>query len=140
MPVQPSGGSRPIPWSMVSLWSRMIGFLLLFVGTLIAIIGAAVWGGCVTVVNSCASGAASGILNYFTSARILWAIGLLGLGAGAGIKLHWGLQSSAQSRGEDLQALTAERRANYLTLFLTIVLFLILFVTATYMALPAGLP
>lgn len=140
MPVQPGPTSRPIPWTMLSFWSRVGGFFLLFLGTLLAIIGAAVWGGCLTVVGSCGTGAASGILNYYTAARILWAIGLLGLGAGAGMKLHWSLQGSASARPEELPAHIAERRANYITLFLVIVLFVVLFITATYMALPAGLP
>ena len=125
-PVQPSGGSRPIPWSKLSFLFRVFGFLLLFVGSLIAIVGASVWGGCITDPTSCGTSWLSGVLNYIITAKILWALGLLGLGAGAGLKLHWLLQNPSQGRAEDLQYVLAERRANYVMLFISILLLAVL--------------
>ena len=142
MPVQPSPAARPIPWMMLSFMSRIIGFLLLFVGTLLVILGASIWGGCVTDPASCVGNASwlSGVYNYIIAGKILWAIGLLALGGGAGMKLHWSLQAPAQGRPEEIAFVSAERRANYLTLLVSILLMAVLLLTVNTMPALGALP
>ncbi len=129
MPVQSQQSARPIPWSMLAFWSRVVGFLLIFVGTLLAVAGGTVWGGCVTDPASCGTSWASGVLNTIGTAKILWVLGLFALGAGAGVKLHFSLQNPAPGRAEDLQYVAAERRANYFVLAICIVLLAVILLT-----------
>lgn len=129
MPVQASSASRPIPWSMLAFFSRVIGFLLLFIGTLLVVLGASTWGGCVTDPTSCGTSWLAGVLNYIVAGKILWAIGLLFIGGGAGLKLHWSLQLPAQGRAEEVTFVSRERLANYLVLLTCIVLFAVLLFT-----------
>ncbi len=140
MPVQSSPAARPIPWSMLAFWGRVVGFLLLFVGTLLVVAGATIWGGCITDPTSCGTSWLSGVLNYIGTGKILWVIGLFALGGGAGLKLHWALQNPAPNRAEDIQYIIAERRANYLVLSICIVLLAVLLFTVNSAPSPFGLP
>ena len=134
--------ARAIPWSMLATFSRLLGFVLAFVGTLLVIVGASVWGGCVTDPASCGTNWASGLLNYIIAGKILWAIGLLALGGGAGIKLHWALQNPSQGRPEDVKFVMFDRWANYAVLLVCILLLAaLMFTVNTWPALtPAGVP
>ncbi|HYK93076.1 MAG TPA: hypothetical protein VEY07_03425 [Thermoplasmata archaeon] len=130
MPVQNTPASRPIPWSMLVFLARILGFVLLFIGTLIVILGASIWGGCFTAAASCANtGWISGVLNYIIAGKILWAIGLLALGGGAGMKLHWSLQMPAQGRPEEINFIARERWANYAVLLVCVLLLAVLLLT-----------
>lgn len=113
------------PWPLLALWSRIIGFVLLFVGTVLEIAFASVPGSCFTSPSTCGSwlvGAANGII----AGKILWAIGLGALGAGAGIKLHWGLKMPTTGRTDDVTWALADRRLNGLLFLVSIILLAIL--------------
>jgi hypothetical protein len=141
MPVQATAARRPLPWAMLCLLSQLLGFVLIFIGTLLVIVGASIWGGCVTDPTSCGTSWLSGVLNYIVTSKILWALGLLFLGGGSGLKLHFVLQPQAQSKPEDLQYLATERRANYLTLLISILLMAaLLLVTISMASAIPGLP
>ncbi|HTT35874.1 MAG TPA: hypothetical protein VMH78_08435 [Thermoplasmata archaeon] len=128
MPAQPA--ARPIPWGMLSMLSRFLGFALLFVGTLLAIIGLSYGGSCYSSTGSpvCIGNTSweSGAANAILAAKLLWSIGLFLFGVGIGIKMHWTLQMPASGKAEEVTYVVAERRANYWLLILTIVLLAIL--------------
>ncbi|HZY91147.1 MAG TPA: hypothetical protein VFG07_00015 [Thermoplasmata archaeon] len=131
MPVQSSPASRPIPWSMLIFLSRILGFVLLFIGTILVVAGASIWGGCIVQTGASPCGAAwlSGVLNYIVVGKILWAIGLLGLGGGAGMKLHWSLQMPSTRSADELSFIARERWANYAVLLLSVLLMAVLLLT-----------
>jgi hypothetical protein len=131
MPVQAVAAPRPIPWNMIAFLGRLIGFVLLFVGVLLMIIGATPLGGCYTSAGSCVGNTTwmSGVANYIVTAKILFALGLFFLGAGAGIKLHWGLPMPTTGRPEELAYVAADRRANHFIVALTVFLMLVLLLT-----------
>lgn len=68
-------------WDMMGFLAKGVGLLLVFVGTLIGVIG----------LNPPASGlpSQSTVANSILATRILWTIGLAGIAAGAGIKLRY---------------------------------------------------
>jgi hypothetical protein len=127
MPVAPS--SRMNYWPMLAFWGRAIGFILLFVGTLVAVIWVSISSSCYTTTTTCGnlgSGYLSGVANAVVVSKILWAIGLFFLGAAAGIKLHWASPRPQGSAAEDTAAWAADRRMNGLLLTVSIVLLAIL--------------
>lgn len=108
----------------LAFWSRALGFLLLFIGTLVAVAFATAGGGCFTTNPDCGpgSGFLTGAANALLAAKILWVIGLFFVGAGAGIKLHWGLGRSSNATPEELRALIHDRWLNGILVLTSIVL------------------
>jgi len=109
---------------VAAFWARAIGFLLLVVGTLMAVAFATPGGGCYVANADCGFGSSylTGAANAFLAAKVLWTLGLLFLGAGAGIKMHWSLHPPASGRAEDVTYVVADRRLNGLLLLVVIVL------------------
>jgi len=141
MPVQAPAASRGIPWPMLSFISRILGFVLLFVGTIVEVAGASIGGGCVTDPTSCGTNYLAGILNYIIVGKILWVLGLFFLGAGAGIKIHWGLQMPASGKPEDVRYVAWDRLANYGILGLSILLMAVILLTVNaWPPIPGGIP
>lgn len=67
-------------WEMMGFLAKGVGLLLVFVGTLIGVIG----------LNPTTSApSASTIDNSILATRILWSLGLAAIAAGAGIKLRY---------------------------------------------------
>jgi hypothetical protein len=124
MPAQaaPPPGARPVPWAMVSLLARFLGFVLLFIGTVIAIVGVEPGGACYTS-TACANTAwVGGAANYLIAAKLLWSIGLFFLGAGAGMKIHFKLGWTDGAKPEEVRFITWERIANYAIIIVCVVL------------------
>ena len=117
-------------WSFLGFWLRAIGFLLLFLGTLVVVVAATPGGGCFTSLGSCGTGFLGQAANGVYAAKLLWVLGLGGIGAGAGIRLHWGLRSSRDQAPEELQLIAASRKANWTAVILSIVLLLVLTLTS----------
>jgi hypothetical protein len=111
-------------WPFLGFWLRAGGFLLLFLGTLVAIVGATPGGSCYTGVCGGYVGQAA---NAILAAKILWTLGLGALGAGAGIRLHWGLRMPMSSSSEETAWVMAARRTNWWLLVMSVVLMLLLF-------------
>jgi hypothetical protein len=118
---------------------RILGFLLLFVGVLVAISLASPNGTCYAGSTSCTgstltnylSGAANGVL----VGKLLFTVGLFFLGASSGIMIQW-LYQRPQPTGETPEGAKMTRRALYgngIMAFLVILLFL-------YLLLSVGVP
>jgi uncharacterized membrane protein len=120
--------NRPMmdPWPILGFWTRAIGFFLLFLGTLIVVIGATPGGGCYTSPGSCGTSFLGQMANSIWAAKILWALGLGALGAGAAIRLHWGLRMPDHATPEQLSWIASDRRANATLFVLSIVLMMVL--------------
>lgn len=128
---------------MLSLWGRALGLLLLFVGTLVVVVGATIGGNCFASAGNCTSTSwYSQVANSILTAKILWTLGLFFLAVGASAKLHWGLQAPTSGKSEDMTWVMAERRANYWILTLSIILMAILLFTVNALPslLAAGVP
>ena len=115
-------------WPFLGFWLRAGGFVFLFLGTLIAIVGATPGGGCVTSPGSCGTGFLGQAFNSILAAKILWVLGLGALGAGAGIRLHWGIRMPANATADEVAWLLGARRANWVLLVISILLLLALLV------------
>jgi hypothetical protein len=127
------------PWPLLGFWARAVGFLLLFLGTLIVVSFASPGGGCVTTPSSC-SGFAAQALNAVLAGKILWVLGLGALGAGAAIRLHWGLRMPENPRPDEVNFVLADRRANGLLFILSMALLLLLYFQSSFLTLGLGLP
>jgi hypothetical protein len=136
MPVA-SPAARALPWPMLSLWGRALGLILLFLGTLIVIVGASTGGNCFTS-TACFGNTSweSQVANSILVAKILWTLGLFFLAIGASAKLHWGLQAPTSGKTDDMNWMMAERRANYWILTLSILLMAVLLFTTNLLPLP----
>ena len=125
MPV--AAAATPNYWPLIAFWGRVIGFILLFVGTLVQVIWGSYPASCVNGATGCTAGNLTSYLqgdaNAILTSGILWALGLFFLGSGAGIKLHWVLKRPpAQASAEELSAWVADRRLNGILVLVTVVL------------------
>ena len=125
------------PWPILGFWTRAIGFFLLFAGTLIVVLGASPGGGCYTSPGSCGAGFVGQVANAIWAGKILWALGLGALGAGAAIRLHWGLQMPENSTSDHVAWIVSDRRMNGLLFIVSVVLLLVLLLT---FSVPIGIP
>lgn len=128
MPV-PAKRAAIDPWPILGFWTRAIGFFLIFAGTLVVVLGASPGGGCFTNAGSCGTGFLGQIANSIWAAKILWVLGLGALGAGAAIRLHWGLQRPENAGAEQTNWILADRRMNGLLFLLSVILLLVLLLT-----------
>jgi hypothetical protein len=117
----------PIPWSALSLLGRGGGVILLFVGTLVAVIAGSYPADCFT--SHCSGSTSAGIQYAILAARILWAIGAFGIAAGAGIQLHFILQNPESNGPEENARFLAARRAAFFLLLVGIGILLALLLT-----------
>lgn len=144
-PVPPSHGwvaaAPPVPRDPRTAvqWMRILGFLLLFVGVLVAVSLASANGTCYAGSTSCTgstltnylSGAANGVL----VGKLLFTVGLFFLGASSGLMIQW-LYQRPHSSPETSDEAKLTRRALYgngIMAFLVILLFL-------YLLLSVGVP
>jgi hypothetical protein len=129
MPV--AAAATPNYWPLIAFWGRVIGFILLFVGTLVQVIYGSFPASCVAGATGCSAGNVvtylQGDANAILTSGILWTLGLFFLGSGAGIKLHWVLKRPpAQASPEELTAWINDRRLNGIIVLLSVVLLLVL--------------
>lgn len=114
--------SHPPNYGMISLVARFVGFVLLFIGTLLVILGVEPSGSCFNSTACNGTGWISGAANYLVVGKLLWAIGLFFLGCGAGMKLHWKLGWTDGMGSEQTRWVTWERAANYAIIIVVIFL------------------
>lgn len=140
MPQQamPPGGHPP-NYGMLSLVARFVGFVLLFIGTLLVILGVEPSGSCFTSTACNGTGWVGGAANYLLVGKLLWAIGLFFLGCGAGMKLHWKLGWVDGMGAEQVRWVTWERAANYAIILVSIWLLYLLLAGITLTTAFAGL-
>ncbi|HTT25508.1 MAG TPA: hypothetical protein VLY85_03470 [Thermoplasmata archaeon] len=120
----PAPTTITIPWNSLMMWGRAIGFLLIFVGTLIVIAFASIPGSCITTPSSCSS-FPSQFANSIWAGKILWVLGLFFIGGASGIRLQ---RRFSGNTNEDGAGAVARLRANVLIVVLSILLMaLILF-------------
>lgn len=124
----PPGAPRPMAWGMLSFLAKTIGFALLFVGALVLVIVATAPGNCygTSPPANCIENYLSGAYTGVVIAKILFVLGLAGIGAGAGLKLHFGGSWPASGRAEEVSLLVAERRFNGLLFAVVVVLMFLL--------------
>ena len=139
----PAAAPRRDMMPMLALWFRLIGFVVLFVGVLVAIVAVSTPGSfytnpCTTV--SCGQNMAAGFANGVIAAKLLFAIGLFMVGAGAGLKLHWGLRAPATGHSDEQAWILADRRFNGLLFILTVILLAILLLTINTTAYQVFIP
>lgn len=118
----PRGGMVSLSMGSLSFWARALGFVLLFIGTLVAIISATPGAGCFGTNPSCGptSGFVTGAANAILAAKILWSLGLFFLGAGAGLRLHWGMNRSSSLSSDELRAQIHDRWMNLILVLVSI--------------------
>ncbi|MCI4368456.1 MAG: hypothetical protein L3K09_02690 [Thermoplasmata archaeon] len=132
-----------IPRGLIVFLGRALGFILLFAGSLVAVVAASYGGGCWTSVTSCVNNAswASGVANAILTSKILWVIGLFFLGAASGLKLHWELPMPSSGGSDQVAFVIADRRLNGLILILCIVFLFLILLTVNILPLyPPGAP
>jgi hypothetical protein len=124
------------PWPILGFWTRAVGFFLIFAGTLVVVLGASPGGGCYTNAASCGIGFIGQIANAIWAGKILWVLGLGALGAGAAIRLHWGLQMPENATSEHVAWIVSDRRMNGILFLVCLVLLLVLLLTFSLPAVP----
>jgi hypothetical protein len=140
-PPPPAWAPMGSPWlpaarhdiiGLVSFICRAGGYLLLFIGTLIAVIAVSVPGGCYTTPTPSYCGAtfASSAASWFIAAKILAALGLAGLGFGSALKMHYSLRMPQTGHAEEVAFVTQERRVHGIVFVVSVVLLFVLIVVA----------
>jgi multisubunit Na+/H+ antiporter MnhB subunit len=129
------GRSRSIPWKLLSFLGEAGGFILLFVGTLVAVIAGSFPADCFT--THCTASTSAGIQNAILASRILWSLGAFGLAGGAGIELQFLLQNPESNSPQENDRYLARRRAAFVMLLFGIGVLFVLTLTAGIAANPA---
>jgi hypothetical protein len=121
-------GARPIPWALLASLGRLVGLLLLFVGTLVAVLFASPPADCYT--SACGNGTLSDIQYGILTSHLLWTLGAAALLAGASIKLHYVLSESTASGADGNSRFLAQRRTETALVLVSIGILLVLLLTA----------
>jgi hypothetical protein len=106
-----------------------LGFLLLFVGSLVAIILTNP-GSCIgnTSAPPCSASDFAGFYNGLFIGKLLFAIGLLLIGGASGLKLHYGSPKPSSGSSDDLRWVMHERWASLIVIVVTVVLLFIVLI------------
>lgn len=105
--------ARPMNWDMMGFLAKGVGLLLVFVGTLIGVIG----------LNPTTNPVTSTIENSILATRILWTLGLAAIAAGAGIKLRYVAVTPATDLADgQSRVLRGAQWRNTVTFLVTLVL------------------
>ena len=100
-------------WDMMGFLAKGVGLLLVFVGTLIGVIG----------LNPTTNPVTSTIENSILATRILWTLGLAAIAAGAGIKLRYVAVTPATDLADgQSRVLRGAQWRNTVTFLVTLVL------------------
>ncbi|MCI4357634.1 MAG: hypothetical protein L3J95_04615 [Thermoplasmata archaeon] len=123
------------PWPLMIALGRVLGIILIFVGTLIAVVGASVPGSCAPP-GTCA-GFFTQAANSIIFGKVLWVLGLFCLAGASGLRLQGNLLPGTSS-GSDMSEAKAPRvGANLWILLLSIVLMAVILLTIN--SLPSAL-
>jgi hypothetical protein len=111
--------ARPMNWSLLGFIGKALGLLLIFVGTLVGVIG----------LNPSTTPNITTIDNTVLVTRLLWTIGLAAIATGAGIKLRYVAVTPAQDLNDgQSRVLRGAQWRNTLTFLIALIfLFVILF-------------
>lgn len=126
-PARPPSTPRPVPWSLLSDLARGLGLLLLFVGTLVDVIGGTYPADCFT--STCTTSTSASLQYAILAARILWVLGAFGLSSGAAIQLHFVLVTPESDSSEENARYLAARRAAFVTFLVGIGILLAVLLT-----------
>lgn len=113
--------------AMIPFWGRALGFLFLFIGTIVFVAVGTPSGGCISSPASCSS-LASNAQSAWLAGKLLWTLGAFFLGASAGLKLHWKLGPSSGASPEQMAWIRTDRWINTSLVFLSVLLLAWLFV------------
>jgi hypothetical protein len=122
------GPPRAVPWSLVANLGRAAGLLLLFLGTLVAVLFASFPADCFTM--TCTGSDAASVQYGILASRLLWTFGAFGLAGGAAIKLHFLLDEPGTDSPEATRRYLARRRSEFLLLLVGVAILLLLLLTA----------
>jgi hypothetical protein len=106
--------------SMAITWGRILGFLLLFVGTLVAVVAGSVQPVCYSS-SACTNWPGTWAWAVII-AEVLWVIALFFLGASSGLQLMRGLKAPSGGTPEEYRWVLTERWFNFLMVIVSIVL------------------
>jgi hypothetical protein len=127
----------------LAFWAQAIGFLLVFIGTVLAIFWASPSASCYASGGTCST--ASDISNTVQSidwaimlSKFLWALGLFGIAAGCGLHLRFTTVTPTDSSPEATRIFLARRRGEFV-MFVIALLLLFLLLTYSWATLP-GIP
>jgi hypothetical protein len=129
IPGMMSQAPRPMPWAFLALIGRMLGLLLLFVGTLVAVIFASPPADCFT--STCGNGVSAGLQYGILTARLLWTFGAAFLLAGSAIKLHFVLGEPTSDGPEGNARYLALRRTETVLILVALGILFVLLLTAS---------
>jgi hypothetical protein len=110
--------AHPMNWAMLGFLSKGVGLLLVFVGTLIGVIG----------LNPTTSAPSQSTIDgTILATRILWTLGLAAIGLGAGIKLRYVAVTPAQDLTDgQSRVLRGAQWRNTLTFLIALVLLIVI--------------
>jgi len=126
MPVQQS---RTDMRHLLVLGGRALGFVLIFLGTIIEVVASSVPGGCFTQAGSCTTNFLAQVANGIIVGKALWVVGLFCIGGASGIRLAWPGGGSSTPKGDDVPWAIHRRRLNAMIVVLSIVLMFVLLLT-----------
>lgn len=106
--------------SLAIRWGRILGFVLLFLGTLVAVAAGSIEPGCFP--SGCPSSYGSTWAWAVLVGELLWTIALFFLGASSGLQLMTGLRAPVGGTPEEYRWVQTERWFNFLMVALSIVL------------------
>lgn len=108
---------------------RVLGLVLLFVGTLVEVAFASTPGSCFTSPPTC-SGFGTQAANAVIAAKLLFSLGLFCLAGASGIRLQGGMMPrNTQASGEETEAKPPHVWANLLVLLVSILLMALILLT-----------
>ncbi len=115
---------------------RLLGIILIFLGTLIAVIGASVPGSCFP--SGC-SGFITQAANAILVGKILWVLGLFGIAGASGLRLQNGFMPGSSISSDEGDGKVARIRGNLLIVIISVLLMALILLTINllpYFALP----
>jgi hypothetical protein len=122
---------RMNPWPVIVGIGRMLGLVLLFLGTLIAVAFASVPSSCFPAPSGC-SGYPGTAASALMVGKILWVLGLFCIGAASGIRLQGNWFGGAGLGPEAGDAAVLRFRSNLTVLLVSVVLLFILLLTINF--------
>jgi hypothetical protein len=126
MPVQQSSTNMR---HLLVLGGRIVGFVLIFLGTIIEVLASSVPGGCFTQAGSCTSNFLAQVANGIIVGKALWVVGLFCLGGASGMRLAMPGGNASTPKGDEVPWAMHRRRLNALVLLVSILLMFVILIT-----------